>query len=302
MLKPTAIRLAPSYADGIMPAAGCHPVCCRMPAPASTTAVVLLLLSLCSPSWLYAFDIDIKNDKMSIQAVNVPLQDVLKRLTGFGIAIRIDPDINPQISASFERRDLEDGLRSILKPQNHVFFWKRSTRKDGEASVAGYQLDEIQVFRPGLESRMINFEPSDRAAQKAPPKVFSLPDTEVQIENNRVLVPVTIGYRDETVETTLIFDTGAGSIVLHDNIAGQLGISDARESRGVGVGGVEVESRTTYLKFVQVGPHRKENLRVDIVAYQGEPGARYNGLLGMNFIRGLKYTIDFNNQVIQWHP
>ena len=301
MLKPTATRPAPPpYADGIMPAAGRHLVCCRM--PASVTAVMLLLLSLCSPSWLYAFDIDIKNDQMTIHAINVPLQDVLKRLAGFGIAVRIDPDINPQVSASFESRDLEDGLRAILKPQNHVFFWKQSIRKDGETRVAAYQLDEIQVFKPGLEGRMINFEPSDRAAQKIPPKVFSLPDTEVQIENNRVLVPVTIGYRDETVETTLIFDTGAGSIVLHDNIAEQLGIRDARESRGVGVGGVEVESRTTHLKFVQVGPHRKENLRADIIAYKGEPGARYNGLLGMNFIRGLKYTIDFNNQVIQWHP
>ena len=51
-----------------------------------------------------------------------------------------------------------------------------------------------------------------------------------------------------------------------------------------------------------IGPHTKKDLRADIIAYQGEVDARYNGLLGMNFIRGLKYTIDFDNQVIQWLP
>jgi hypothetical protein len=27
----------------------------------------------------------------------------------------------------------------------------------------------------------------------------------------------------------------------------------------------------------------------------------YNGLLGMNFLKGLSYTIDFERQVIVWH-
>jgi predicted aspartyl protease len=56
----------------------------------------------------------------------------------------------------------------------------------------------------------------------------------------------------------------------------------------------------TRLTTVEVGPHTKRDLRADIVAYRGTADADYNGLLGMNFIRGLKYTIDFEHQTIRW--
>jgi len=267
-----------------------------------TFLTALLFLWLAPGPGLYAFHLEITNDRLSIHAVNVPLQDVLKRLTDYGITIRIDPDINPQISATFENRALEDGIKALLKPQNHVFFWIRPQGRQAGAPVETYRLNEIHVFRPGLKGRMINFDPSGANATPEKSKAIALPDTKVNIQDNRVLVPVTIGYQGETVETTLIFDTGAGSIVLHDTVAEQLNIQDTQTSTGVGVGGIEIQARTTRLDFVQVGPHKKENLRADIVTYQGEPDAAYNGLLGMNFIRGLKYTIDFNNQVIQWSP
>jgi predicted aspartyl protease len=267
------------------------------------TFLTALLFSYFAPGpGLYAFDLEITDDRLTIRAVNVPLQDVLKRLTDYGIAIRIDPEINPQISATFENRVLEDGIKALLKPQNHVFFWKRTQSRQGGAPAETYRLNEIHVFRPGLKGRMINFDPTGDTAAPAKPEAVALPDTKVSIQENRVLVPVTIGYQGETVETTLIFDTGAGSIVLHDTIAEQLNIQDTQTSTGIGVGGIEIQARTTRLDFVQVGPHKKENLRADIVTYQGAPDAAYNGLLGMNFIRGLKYTIDFNNQVIQWSP
>jgi hypothetical protein len=85
-------------------------------------------------------------------------------------------------------------------------------------------------------------------------------------------------------------------------VADQLGIEDFETSQGFGVGGVRISTKVARLDYVEAGPHKKENLRVDIIQYQGEADADYNGLLGMNFIRGLKYTIDFNKQTIQWTP
>jgi hypothetical protein len=266
------------------------------------TAAALIAALHVGAADLFAFHLQIEGDRLTVHAVAVPLQEVLQRLTGYGIGIRIDPDINPQVTAAFENRDLEEGLKAILRPQNHVFFWKRTYRRGGDSAVSAYQLYEIHIFRPGLKSRMINLDPKAAGEKQAAPKVLSLPDTPVSIKGNRVFVPVTIGYQDKTVETTLIFDTGAGSIVLHDTIAERLGIEETTASRGVGVGGIEIESQTTRLSFVQVGPHRKENLRADIIAYQGEPDDGYNGLLGMNFIRGLNYTIDFRDEVIRWSP
>jgi predicted aspartyl protease len=81
-----------------------------------------------------------------------------------------------------------------------------------------------------------------------------------------------------------------------------LGIDEYQESQGRGVGGVQIQTKATKLNYVLVGPNKKENLRADIIEYQGPEDKDYNGLLGMNFIRGLKYTIDFDNQTIRWLP
>ena len=103
-------------------------------------------------------------------------------------------------------------------------------------------------------------------------------------------------------KTSLVFDTGAGNIVLHENVARELGIDGGQASQGEGVDGIKIPIRSARLNYVRVGPYKKENLRVDIVSYDGEADDDYNGLLGMNFIRGLKYNIDFNAQVIKWNP
>jgi len=49
--------------------------------------------------------------------------------------------------------------------------------------------------------------------------------TDVSINGNRVLVPVTIGYGGKRIEATLLLDTGASIVTLHRNIAGKLKIA-----------------------------------------------------------------------------
>ena len=269
---------------------------------------VALVLS-CNSSW--AALIEINDGTLSVEAIRTPLKELMRQLSlNYGITVRMDPDINPFITITFHNRELEDGLKAILKPHNHVFVWKNAPGKSG--GTAGYELTEIHIFKPGQKDRMVTIperpeesqpqdEPEPEPEPESGPESEPIPQTPVIIKQNRVFVPVTLGYGDNELETTLIFDTGAGSIVLHENIARQLGI-EGREARGEGVGGVQIATRTSRLNYVEVGPYKKENLRVDIVAYNSEEDDEYNGLLGMNFIRGLKYTIDFDAQVIRWSP
>lgn len=261
-------------------------------------AALLVLFFAVLPA--YGYQIEIQSGKLSVQADRVPLQTLLKHLAGeYGITLRMDPAINPPVTASFINRDLEDGLKSILRQHNHVLFWKAAPDYHRSASLPDYELAEIHVFRPGEQQRMIEIKAEP---QKAAPQTPPLIETNVTIKGNKVYVPVTLTYGDNEVQTTLLFDTGAGSIVLHQNVADELGIEEYRSSRGQGVGGVQITTKMTRLSSVKVGPYEKENLRVDIIEFRGTSDADYNGLLGMNFIRGLKYTINFENQTIQWTP
>jgi hypothetical protein len=261
--------------------------------------LVIFLVSNIS-SFSHAFQIEIENNKLSVDANQVPMQVLLKKISGdHGIALRMDPAINPSVTASFQNRDLEDGLKSILKPYNHAFFWKSNPDFSSTPSAPAYLLAQIHVFRPGAREQMIEINATPKVSATEPQ---TTPATKIKIKGNKVFVPVTVAYQDKVVETTLLFDTGASSIVLHEDVAEQLEIDDYTNSQGRGVGGVRISTKATRLTYVTVGPNRKENLRADIIKYRGPADGDYNGLLGMNFIRGLKYTIDFESQTIQWRP
>lgn len=262
--------------------------------------MVILLLTLAITAQASAFELQITDGKLSVSADKVPLQDLLRALSYNDIVVRIDPKINPPVSAEFSNRDLEQGIKSFLKPHNHAFIWK-PTLPIAENQNRSYQLEEIHIFRPGEKDRMVIIEPTS-----APEQIPEAVETQVVIKNNKIYVPVSLVYQERRIETTLVFDTGAGGMVLHQNVADELGIEQTVPSSALGVGGVKIATRLTQLNNVIVGPHEKENLRASIVTHQQdpsqEPDALYNGLLGMNFLRGIKYVIDYDNQAIRWLP
>ena len=275
------------------------------------SAILLISLALFAPGMAKAGQVEIKEGKLSIQAVRTPLQMLLKELSSeYGIVVRIDPAIDPPVTASFKNRDLEQGLEAILKPYNHVFIWSAAHPAPDHSAEKDYRLEAIHVFEPGRKDRMVSIDSSRpqisdaeaRAEPAAENDNQASSETRVIIKGNKVFIPVSLGYENNEIQTSLVFDTGAGNIVLHENVARELGIDGGQASQGEGVGGIKIPIRSARLNYVRVGPYKKENLRVDIVSYDGEADDDYNGLLGMNFIRGLKYTIDFNAQVIKWNP
>lgn len=111
------------------------------------SAFLVLLLWAGSPS---ALEVSIEGDRLTMHADHVRLQTILARIADQGIRVRIDGEINPMVSASFDDRDLQKGLASILKSANHLLVWEPVQGPLGPMP----RLAEIQVFRPGKKDRM----------------------------------------------------------------------------------------------------------------------------------------------------
>lgn len=127
------------------------------------------------------------------------------------------------------------------------------------------------------------------------------PLTKVRIIGNQVLVPAVLGYRGRTVDVILLLDTGASESTMTPEIAEQLNMDPALTQLILGqiVGGGLLKARRATIDYISVGPTTKRNITVDIIRHNGPP-VGFDGLLGMNFLRDLKYHIDFENQLINW--
>ena len=141
--------------------------------------------------------------------------------------------------------------------------------------------------------------PEDEEPEPAP---AVLPKkTRVKIKGNRVLVPVLLSYNRRQVTVDLILDTGASTTLLHRKVADKLKIRGGKEALGRVAGGGTIKATRVALNYLQVGSLRKDNIVVSVVDHEGPPVV-YSGLLGMDFLRGLDYRIDYEKQVINWNP
>lgn len=124
--------------------------------------------------------------------------------------------------------------------------------------------------------------------------------TQVVILGRQVFVPVKLVNGSAETEAMLLLDTGATSSVITPEVAARLNIEQADNVRVNVVGGRALRVKRTVLNQMQVGPVQRTNQEVMIIRQQG--GGFGDGLLGMSFLAGLKYTIDFRKQTLNWIP
>lgn len=152
-----------------------------------------------------------------------------------------------------------------------------------------------------LSRQMKEEEQKKQEEEKAQEELERNLVTKVTISGNHVLVPVTLGYGGREAQTMLVLDTGADLITIHRETADQLHLPLTKRAQVRVTGGKTVKARLAELDYVRVGPYEAQKADVLIILHQGSP-APHDGLLGMNFLRGLEYSIDFDNQVIRWKP
>lgn len=121
--------------------------------------------------------------------------------------------------------------------------------------------------------------------------------TRIRFVNNQILVPVTVRFRDIEQSATFLLDTGATTCTISPELAKRLHIraEDTDVGLAQGVGGSVHLVGSTELDHLTVGPYRKRKIQVSVI-----PTGRNDGLLGINFLQGLRYQIDIAGRQILW--
>ncbi len=125
--------------------------------------------------------------------------------------------------------------------------------------------------------------------------------TKVTVIGHSVLVPVTLEDHGNQVDVQLLLDTGSSGTIINTEVADRLSLnlSSARKTQGRVVGGAFIRAYQITIGRISFGPYTRDNPVVFVVPHKGPP-QKHDGLLGMDMLRGLKYDVDLEKQLIMW--
>jgi hypothetical protein len=120
--------------------------------PIRKASCILLFCLLINPIGVSAAEpvVRLDGDRLTLEVSNQYLSEILGKLSDQGIRIRIDPRINPKVTAAFTNRPIGSAIASILKSVDYALIW----RKDKASTASEPRLWEIRIFYKGQEARI----------------------------------------------------------------------------------------------------------------------------------------------------
>ncbi len=127
-------------------------------------------------------------------------------------------------------------------------------------------------------------------------------ETNVEIVGyGQALVPCILVYDDREVEAKLLLDTGCSITTIHEEVAKKLRMKGGRKGKVNIAGGGKLSFKAKEIDYIKVGPHKIDNFVVMVIKNKNSKTSM-EGLLGMNFLAGLEYKLDYIRKVIRWVP
>ncbi|MFT5700020.1 MAG: thermitase [Desulforhopalus sp.] len=105
-----------------------------------------------SSTWATDLSVHLIGDKLTLESYDEPLIKILNKLSDQGVRVRIDPQINPRVTARFYNRPIGPAMKSLLKSLDYALIWQEST----DSASRELQLREIRIFHRGQEEQIRN--------------------------------------------------------------------------------------------------------------------------------------------------
>ena len=208
-----------------------------------------------------------------------------------------------QLSAEFYRYITEDGRIYYVDDLTRVPEQYRKQlkiyREKYDHLPESDRLIMLQKERDLDEQRILE---ENRVSEDKNQTQKKLLETDVIINNNQVLVPVKINHGIQEKEGLFLLDTGAARTVLFREFANHFEIIPEEKGLSQVAGGGLVPTDMVIVDSITVGPMQITNASATIIDNLNTNGIAFdfNGLLGMNILRNIEYTIDFDDQKIRW--
>lgn len=139
------------------------------------------------------------------------------------------------------------------------------------------------------------------AARFTPDGSEAVSSFKVQIVGNQILVPVTLRNGRNSATALLLLDTGCSITTINEDLATRLKIDrrTTRYSNSRVADGRIVSTRLAQIDQMIVGNRSQSAAVVSILPHSGS-AQRYDGLLGMSFLRQHRYQVDYDSGLIRW--